>query len=202
MKHEAFRSALDSLLPSEERKRKTLERILKRSSETPPEREREKMKPLNLKHSLRLTVAAALAALLLLGAGVYAGYRSFSWSRGYSFTVDRTAGGLYIQSGLDTDALTEPVELRDGRLFFIVKGENLDITDRVSETEAFVYEYTDHAGVVHRFGKNGPAPEDYGYAEFMSEPDGDYVSGYSVRAGNGGGEAPAWYRNGAKDFLP
>ena len=66
-----------------------------------------------------------------------------------------------------------------------------------SETEGFVYEYTDASGMTHWIivGLNGSYLNDYGYAECMAEKDGDYLSEYRIRAGSGAGDAPAWYTN-------
>ena len=61
------------------------------------------------------------------------------------------------------------MELREGRLYFVVNGENLDITDRVSRTESFTYEYEDEQQVTHYWvvGLNGDTPDSYGYAEYL-----------------------------------
>ena len=80
------------------------------------------------------------------------------------------------------DELTDPAELRDGRLIFLVNGEERDITGEVSETECFHYEYTDAEGSVHYWlvGLNSPELEGFGYAEFIRDTGGDWLGGYSV----------------------
>ena len=63
-------------------------------------------------------------------------------------------------------------------MIFIVNGEHTDITDRVSETEPYIYRYTDEEGIVHYWivGKNGPEPEHYGFAEYLQPADGDWTA--------------------------
>ena len=82
---------------------------------------------------------------------------------------------------LHTDSLTEPVQIRDGRMYFVVNGENLDITDRVSKTEAFTYSNPDEQGVTHDWvvGLNGAGLETYGYAEYLRTD--TWQGGYSAR---------------------
>ena len=80
-----------------------------------------------------------------------------------------------------TGNLTSPVELRDGRLYFVVNGENLDITDRVSKTESFTYEYADEQKITHCWvvGLNGDTLDSYGYAEYLKTD--NWIGGYSAR---------------------
>ena len=82
---------------------------------------------------------------------------------------------------LHTDNLTEPVQIREGRMYFVVNGENMDITDRVSQTEAFTYTYQDEQGVTHDWvvGLNGDGLETYGYAEYLRTD--TWQGGYSAR---------------------
>lgn len=203
MNYEVFRCAYDSMLPDEEAKKNVLKNIIDMASEQMPERECTIMQITKTKRTALIAVAAVMA-LVLMSVGAYAiGCRFFGWNRAFEFTEHRTESGISIESKLDTDLLTEPVELRDGRMIFVVNGEELDITDRVSETEGFVYEYTDASGMTHWIivGLNGASLNDYGYAECMAEKNGDYLSEYRIRAGSGSGDAPAWYTN-ARQQIP
>ncbi|MBR1456836.1 MAG: hypothetical protein IJ594_06710 [Oscillospiraceae bacterium] len=144
-----------------------------------------------------LTLAAVAALLLALSVGAWAAGRSvYGWGGNFEVVSEQTADGVvYTESVLHTDALTEPVEIVDGRTYFIVNGEHTDITDAISETEPYLYEYTDEEGVVHHWlvGKNGPEPEHYGYAEFLFRPGEDWLGGYAARTNNN--EAP-WLDKG------
>lgn len=144
-----------------------------------------------------LALAAALALLLALTLTAYATRPSlFGW--GGNFEVRVSEQGDYMESVLHTDSLTEPVRFEDGRMLFIVNGEQIDITDKVSETEAFTYEYRDEEGITHCWiiGKNGPKPTNYGYGEFLRSAEG-WISGYTARTNlDPDSKGPAWLENG------
>ena len=88
-------------------------------------------------------------------------------------------GGAEVR--IHTEKLTEPVEIRDGRMYFVVNGENLDITDQVSQTKAFTYQYVDNQGITHDWvvGLNSENIENYGYAEYLKTD--TWQGGYSAR---------------------
>ncbi len=53
--------------------------------------------------------------------------------------IDKTEGGVQGTVCVHTDNLTEPVSFENGRMYFIVNNEHIDITDQVSETEPYIY---------------------------------------------------------------
>ena len=99
----------------------------------------------------RRTFALALAAALTIALGVsaYAGRVLFGWGGNMEIRASKTDRGVETNVYVHTENLTEPVSFEDGRMFFIVNDEHIDITDRVSETQPFIYQFADHAGVVH-----------------------------------------------------
>ena len=148
----------------------------------------------------RKTVAAALAACLLLALGVTAygaGKTIFGWGGNAEIRITENESGVSAETMLHTEDLTEPVIIDNGRMIFVVNSENIDITDKVSETEAFFYKYEDAAGVTHYIivGLNSDELENYGYGEFMREA-GQWVGGYSARTNlDTNGDVPAWLEN-------
>ena len=82
---------------------------------------------------------------------------------------------------MHTDNLTEPVQIRDGRMWFVVNGENRDITDEVSQMEAFTYTFMAEQGITHYWvlGLNGEELENYGYAEYLKSD--TWQGGYDAR---------------------
>ena len=46
---------------------------------------------------------------------------------------------------VNTEEATAPAEYVDGRLYLTVNGENLDITEEISDTNAYTYIYEDTA---------------------------------------------------------
>lgn len=145
-------------------------------------------------------VVAVLAACLLLALGVTAygaGKSIFGWGNNAEIRITEDEAGISTETYVHTDELTEPVIVDGGRMIFVVNNENIDITDKVSETEAFFYEYEDTAGITHYIvvGLNSAELENYGYGEFVKEA-GRWLGGYSARTNlDANGDGPAWLEN-------
>ena len=136
-----------------------------------------------------MAVCTCCLAMLGVGATVYAhNYqiinKIFGWGNNLEITqeVDKNGETSSI-SILHTDNLTEPVKIDDGKIYFVVNDEKIDITDKISETTAFEYEYTDDEGNTHIWlvGLNSDNIKDYGYAEYIKNIDGDWTGWYSAR---------------------
>ena len=142
-----------------------------------------------------LTLALAAALLLALGAAAYSTGIVFSgWGGNMEIRSEQTEGGIENTVYVHTENMTQPVSFEDGRMIFVVNGEHIDITEQVSETVPFIYQYTDEeAGVIHYWiiGKNGPELEHYGFAEYIQPTDGEWTGGYVARTDNN--EAPWLY---------
>ena len=142
-----------------------------------------------------LTLALAAALLLALGVAAYSTGRVFSgWGGNMEIHSEQTEGGIENTVYVHTETMTQPVSFEDGRMIFVVNGERIDISERVSETVPFIYQYTDEeAGVIHYWiiGKNGPELEHYGFAEYIQPTDGEWTGGYVARTDNN--EAPWLY---------
>ena len=142
-----------------------------------------------------LTLALAAALLLALGVAAYSTGLVFSgWGGNMEIHSEQTEGGIENTVYVHTENMTQPVSFEDGRMIFVVNGERIDITERVSETVPFIYQYTDEeAGVIHYWiiGKNGPELEHYGFAEYLQPTDGEWTGGYVARTDNN--EAPWLY---------
>ena len=102
-------------------------------------------------------VCACMIMMLAGGYGVYAisGHvvrEVWGWGNNMQYTeiTDSETGETEKQVKVMTESLTDPVEIRNDRLYFIVNGENIDITGMISETKAYEYEYIDEEGCTHR----------------------------------------------------
>lgn len=148
-----------------------------------------------------LILAAAVVLLLAVSLTAYAmGPSLFGW--GGNFEVRRDEQGETMEAVLHTEKLTEPVRFEEERMIFIVNGEELDITDQVSEARAFTYQYTDAEGIIHGWiiGKNGPEPTNYGYGEYLATDKG-WFTGYTARVNlDPDSDGPAWLRNGKAEL--
>ncbi len=147
-----------------------------------------------------ITIALAAALILALGMTAYsAGRMLFGWGGNMEIRSTKTEGGIENTVYVHTDDLTEPVAFENDRMIFIVNDEHLDITDQISETQPFIYHYTDEENVIHYWviGKNGPELNHYGFAEYLHPSEEDWTAGYVARTNNN--EAP-WLDNAKKEL--
>ena len=86
------------------------------------------------------------------------------------------------------------VEVRDGRLYFIARSENIDITDLCSTEKVFLYTYSDEYGFLHYIGVGG-TPKRWGYAEVLLDTQNDHWTVETSHRGlDGDTEEPlGWY---------
>ncbi len=143
--------------------------------------------------SRKRVITLALAAALVIAFGITAysaGSVLFGWGGNVEIRSEQTNSGIENTIYVHTENMTEPVSFEDGRMFFVVNDEHIDITDQVSETEPYLYDYADEEGVIHYWiiGKNGPELEHYGFAEYLQPPEGLWTAGYVARTNNN--EAP------------
>ena len=126
---------------------------------------------------VKLLLLAAVISLMTITVSADSVRQLFGWGG----NMEITDHGNGVEIRVNTDELTEPVEIRDGRMYFIVNGENLDITDQVSQTKAFTYQYVDNQGITHDWvvGLNSENIENYGYAEYLKTD--VWQGGYSAR---------------------
>lgn len=149
--------------------------------------------------------AAAVMALLLMDGAVYAYTGQGLISRIVSFngtvftrSVDEE-GGMTSTAELNLAEETAPAEYIDGRLYLTVNGENLDITEEISDTTAYTYVYEDGASITHYIIVGGK-PETFGYAEFLQDADKEWIGGSFVGGEVGGTINPDWLQK-AKEEL-
>ena len=197
--HELLNGYEDSSVPMEETDVVSAMRI-KELTEMKIEQTETQYKPRHTVRKRILTLALAAALMLSLGIVAYsAGQAIFGWGGNMEIRSEKTAGGIENTVYVHTDDLTEPVSFENGRMYFIVNDEHIDITDQVSETEPFLYQYTDEEGVLHYWiiGKNGPESKLYGYAEYVHPPESEWTGGYVARTN--GNTAP-WLEKGKQEL--
>ncbi|MBD5168703.1 MAG: hypothetical protein HDT20_01010 [Oscillibacter sp.] len=109
---------------------------------------------------LVLAAALVLGGLLCVASGV-PGRSPYHFANGGSFSID--AYGSRFACG---DSSYCPVEIRDGRMWLIVDGQETDITDLVDEETPYIYTRTDPISGIEGYMIVGGTPEDFGWAEF------------------------------------
>ena len=154
-------------------------------------------------------VCAALLCALIVTAYAYGGEfisRIYGWGSNFEIKQEIDENGEAVSiSILYTESLNDPVEISDGRMIFIVNNENIDITDQISETDAFRYEYVDEEGNIHFWlvGLNSDNIENFGYAEYIKDPSGTWAGGYSARVNTeaDGSTSAQWLENAKSEQI-
>lgn len=109
-------------------------------------------------------------------------------------------GDSYSAGMIDPDRCIAPMELREnGCVYLTANGEDLDITEKFSYTDPYIYEYTDSDGLRHAFVIGG-SPDAAGWAEFLWDQSGNPLAGHSV-FGTPGGAADAPWLNASCEAL-
>ena len=136
-------------------------------------------------------VAAALTAGALAASGVLS--RIPLLTGGAMERGVNPDGTGYSSVSVSTDQESYPVEARDGKIWFTTEtGEELDITGQFSETDPYVYSYTDADGINHDLVVCGTA-EDFGCFEFVYDSENNFTGGTGAYPDSYDGVTdPAW----------
>ena len=133
-------------------------------------------------HRRVLVIAAAAVLLLMLTVTAYAvGGAYYGWNNSFTVWETETANGVHLRvSQTDNNIPNEPVALEDGRLYLTINDQHLDISDQVSRTKAYVYQFSEVQNgekIIHNVivGLNGPELADYAYAIYMGKEGGDWM---------------------------
>ena len=149
-------------------------------------------------------LALALAVTAYARGGQILGH-VFGWGNNMEVTTGIDENGeSYNEVRLHTEKLTSPVVRRGSRVIFIVNNESIDITDELSQTTAFRYDYTDTDGNTHVWllGLVSDDPANCGYAEYIKRADGTWLGGYSVGVSlDADGRSSALWLESAKQEL-
>lgn len=170
-----------------------------------------KKSPVIHRNFVRRPVAVLVAVILILSLSVTAlAYGEKIIEHTYQFLsggnvevgIDEQ-GNPYSGTSMDPEGNFAPMELReDGRVYFTVNDENLDITEEFSYTDPYIYEYTDAEGQRHVFVVGGDL-DTIGWAEFIWDKTGTPAAGKTVfGTSRGSDDAPWLTAAGKKLHLP
>ena len=197
-----YQQTFEQLRLSEEKARALRSELVSRGSGT--ETEEVNMKKKNfLKRPVTLLAAALLVCALCVTAFAYGGelvlgIQQLISGGNIEQGVDES-GVSYSAGSVDTANTTSPVELRDGRLYLVVNGEDIDITDECSYTEPYIYDCVGEDGLRHVFVIGGEL-DAIGWSEFIWGENG-LPAGGSSKFGTSGGRADAPWMDAAMDEL-
>lgn len=159
-----YRDALDELQFSNEAK----ERMMNNLMETKKQDGRNKRIPVR---AILLAAALAVGCVLSIAAGLPAQVYNFV-SGGSMTSMPEQIGSIGGGELVLPNEQDYPLVLENGRLIFVNGEERTDITDLVSENTPYIYEHTDPVTGNKGYVVMGGTPEDFGWVEYVSLPDG------------------------------
>ncbi len=136
--------------------------------------------------SARIAVIAAVAILSLSLVGFTYGNRIIQMLGGGRFVEGRDSHGNYFAT-MDSGFEHEPVEVRDGQIYFVLDGSNTNITEQCSEESYYQYETVDNNGFRHVLLIGGTT-DNVGMAEYLWDQSGELRGSSATYKG----ETPAW----------
>jgi hypothetical protein len=148
------------------------------------------------KRFIKKRITAAIVAIVCMISATGIVYASdgiileyvYAFFNGGGITYEEKDGVSISTVELDSEP-NSPVELVDGKIYFIADGSREDITDKISESVPFIGEYTDNEGVIHKFIIGGkPIENYYGYREVIFDSNGTFIGG------------TGWYGNKLSDI--
>lgn len=150
-------------------------------------------KPIKLSKKL-LIIAAAVVGVSAITAATLP-YGIFNSQTGGEYSFEKYKTDIKEPTGDEVP----PYTVTDGRVYFTVNNENIDITDKISENNFWFYQYadTDNQGneIICVYAVCGDI-DDFGYGEsvFRKNEDTLYVNGAGQM--HGGCEPYCYYKNG------
>jgi hypothetical protein len=138
--------------------------------------------------------SVAVAAIIVLSAALFAGFT-------YGSQIIQLFGGGLIEFGVDSGGnqyssvesfVSDPVELRDGQVYFVLDGSGTNITGYCTEETYYLYERVDDSGYRHAVLIGG-TPDNLGWAEFVWDENGGFVGGNAMRNAD---DIPVWLMRG------
>jgi len=142
-----------------------------------------------------LTAAIAIVAILSL--------LTTGFAFAYGSQIIQLLGGGRIETGktsdgndnisVDTGFVSDPVEVRDGKVYFVLDGTNKDITSYCTETTFYQYEQIADNGYRHVVVVGGTS-DNLGWGEFVWDENGDMVGNNATFHEDKYGERPEWLK--------
>ena len=157
------------------------------SAVLPQVKQRKKVKPL-----FKVLIAAAVVAVCVIG-GTAAAIANPVIMTGRFITPTGTEFEYKVDGNGAYDVVTRgdtvmPIKSEDGKLYFVLNGESVDVTDIVDRETPYIYSYDIDENEKPGYIIVGGTPEEYGYVELYyveeagwfssGHAEGDHLSGY------------------------
>ena len=188
----SYKDMMDKAVPGAELIRKTKRKML------------QKEKTVNTKTHFIRKPLPAVAAIIIIISILAAGFAFAN-----SDQIINLLGGGRIESGktndgddyisISTSFTEDPVEIINGRVYFILDGSGVDITEYCTETTFYEYEYISVSGYRHVVIVGG-APDKLGWGEFIWDEKGSVIGNNATFHEDINGEKPQWLRSAEEKF--
>jgi len=185
MSNNSYKRMMDKAVPSAALIQKTKSKMLKEDTVLSIET-----------RSIRRPLPAVIVIVVILSL-LTAGFVFANGSQ-----IIQLLGGGRIESGKTSDGEdyisisqyeTNPAEVRDGRVYFVLDGSDRDITSHCTESTYFEYERIAENGYRHVLVVGGE-PDNLGWGEFIWDEDGNLVGSTAQFHKDIYGEQPEWLR--------
>ena len=148
-------------------------------------------------------MAALIAAVIVLSLSTLVafayGNQIIQLLGGGMFESGRTADGGHFVSVTMSEADPDPIEVRDGRVYFTMDGSETDITSYCTEATYYQYEQMADNGYRQVLIVGG-RPDNLGWAEFLWDSEGNHLASSMRFDSMTGAENPRWYELAAEEF--
>ncbi len=135
----------------------------------------------------RIAVVAAVVVFSLTLVGFTYGSQIIQLLGGGHFEEGKDSNGNNYAS-MDSGFEHDPVEVRDGQIYFVLDGSDTNITNQCSEETCYQYETVDDQGYRHVVLIGGTS-DNIGMAEYIWDESGTFRGS---NASYNGSEEPAW----------
>lgn len=186
MENNSYKQMMDKVVPSTSLIYKTKRKMKKEDN------------VLNIRtHATRKPMTAIIAVVVMLS------LLTFGVAYAYGSQIIQLLGGGRIESGKTSDCddyisistgfATDPVEVRDGQVYFILDGSNMNITSYCTESTFFMHEQIADTGYRHVVIVGG-APDNLGWGEFIWDENGNFTGSNATFHEDINGERPEWLK--------
>jgi hypothetical protein len=150
------------------------------------------IRPRSKKRLISIIIAATITLTLLTIVGFAYGSRIIELLGGGRIESGKTSDGDdYIS--ISTNFKSNPVEVKDGRVYFVLDNSNTDITSYCTESTFFMYEQVGDNGYRHVIIVGG-TPDRLGWGEFIWDDKGNAVGSNATFYEDADGEHPEWLK--------
>ena len=191
---ENYKQTFDAVQMSPDSQQRIRSELSARISEKHKEGNIVSIEPSPTKKLIAVLVAAIIILSLTTAFALAYGSQIIQMLGGGQIVVE-SSGNSHSVSMTISEAEPNPVDVRDGRVYFVLDGSSKDITSYCTESTYYQYEYIADNGYRHVFIVGG-APDNLGWAEFIWDGGGNPFASNAVFPPSADFDLkPEWWEN-------